>query len=255
MRSVLLSSGDAIKVKAVGDGVNYTDGDYSSEITYTAPEPTKLGDVTLTLKGHTASWEAVESACRYAYQINGGEVVETMLRSVVLSAGDTIRVKAIGDGVDYIDGDYCATVTHATIYDGPINDGPVVLTINALDKLSSATVVSGALEIDDNPRIEENLKNQGNGSYRVYYGQTLTVSIPMLRNGVAMTRAKLALYDELRLWVMIPVDSNYGNIVPSITIGSQVFPASTLTTDGWQELKLNVDQLIADGLGSAETSL
>ncbi len=205
--------------------------------------PTKLGSVALSLKRNVASWDEVAYASRYAYQINDGEVVETTLREVTLQAGDTIKVKAIGEGA-YSDGDFCAPITYnAPLYDGEINDGPVVVTLNALDDLSSATAVAGASKVSF---IDVYAKSQGEASYRAQYTKQVSVEIPMRRNGQPLTREKLALFDEIRLDVYVPGDSTYSGAVPSFAIGSQTF-ASSIMRDGWNELVLDVDTLIEEG--------
>ncbi len=255
LKEVVLEDGDTIKVKAIGDGKNYTDGDYCEEIRYTAPpaeeepKPVKLATPNVTLSGHTASWETIANASRYAYRINDEDVVETTLRSVVLAAGDAIQVKAIGDSENYTDSDYCALVTHNTIYDAPINTGAVALSLNTLDTLSSATAATDGSFAAFRDTV---LKAFGEASYGIQYLKTASVTIPMIRNGAPMTREKLSIYDEIRVWVLVPIDSVYAGIVPTINVGSQTFNASTLK-DGWNELKLNVNTLIAEGFISSIT--
>lgn len=252
LREVLLQNGESIKVKALGDGENYIDGDWSNTVSYTAPEkpaPVKLTTPVVTLSGHTASWEEVDRAHRYAYVINEKEVVETTLTSVLLTAGDTIKVKAIGDGETCIDSNYCETVTHDTIYDAPINDGPVVLTLNTLDTLTSASATTDGNYSAFSDTV---LKAYGEASFGIQYLQNASITIPLYRNGAPMTQEKLAIYDEIRVWALVPIDSTYANIVPTISVGSQKFTPSTLK-DGWNALRLNVNTLIAEGFISSIT--
>ena len=116
--SVQLTDGQSIVVKAVGDGTNYTDGDYSASQTYTAsnppaPQPTKLGTPTVTISADgLASWTAVANASSYVYKINGGAEIPTTSTSVQLTNGQSIVVKAVGDGTNYTDGDYSASQTY-----------------------------------------------------------------------------------------------------------------------------------------------
>ena len=62
-----------IKVKALGDGVTWMDSDWSEELTYdmpvalVAPHPVA--------SGKTVTWESVEGAAGYEYDINGSIVV------------------------------------------------------------------------------------------------------------------------------------------------------------------------------------
>ena len=53
-----------------------------------------------------ASWDEIKHAEGYAYKINDGKAVETDELEVQLSDGDSIRVKALGDGEEYRDSSY-----------------------------------------------------------------------------------------------------------------------------------------------------
>lgn len=59
-----------------------------------------------------ASWQAVENASGYAYKISGGEEQATAALSVTLEDGQSICVKAKGDGVKFEDSEYSASVTY-----------------------------------------------------------------------------------------------------------------------------------------------
>ncbi|MBO5223113.1 MAG: hypothetical protein J6C23_01210 [Clostridia bacterium] len=115
--SLQLTDGQSITVKAIGDGTNYIDGDYSASQTYTAstpaPQPTKLGTPNVTISNTgLASWTAVANASSYVYKINGGAETPTTATSVQLADGQSIVVKAVGDGTNYTDGDYSASKTY-----------------------------------------------------------------------------------------------------------------------------------------------
>lgn len=114
---VQLVDGQNIVVKAVGDGVNYIDSDYSQVVTYSAgnpiPQPTKLSAPSVTISNTgLASWVAVANAVSYEYKINGGNAVPTTATSVQLTNGQNIVVRAIGDGVNYSDSDYSTSKTY-----------------------------------------------------------------------------------------------------------------------------------------------
>ena len=136
-----------------------------------------------------------------------------------------------------------------SIYDGEMNDGPVVLTLNALDTLSSATAVSGASAA---AYLDTYVKAQGEASFQVQYAKKLQVNIPMRRNGEPLTKEKLSIYDEVRLSVFVPADSTYAGIKPTVKIGRKTFKPSDLK-DGWNELSLDVNTLIQDGFTSSIT--
>ncbi len=115
--SLQLANGQSITVKAVGDGTNYTDGDWSNSVTYTestpTPQPVKLGTPVVTVsETGLASWSAVANASGYVYKINGGAETPTTALSLQLANGQSITVKAVGDGTNYTDGDWSNSVTY-----------------------------------------------------------------------------------------------------------------------------------------------
>ncbi|MBO4534343.1 MAG: leucine-rich repeat domain-containing protein [Clostridia bacterium] len=116
--SVNLQDGDSIVVKAVGDGTNYSDSDWSAAQTYTAPqvgpsEPVKLATPVVTISEQgVASWAAIANASGYKFKLNGGAEESTNALSVNLQDGDVIRVKAVGDGESYSDSNWSAAQTY-----------------------------------------------------------------------------------------------------------------------------------------------
>ena len=85
-----------IKVKAIGDGVAWLDSDWSKELEYDmavaleAPIPV--------VSGKTVTWEAVEGASKYEYNINGSLVLTeetTIDLSGYLAERYTITVRAL----------------------------------------------------------------------------------------------------------------------------------------------------------------
>ena len=69
--------------------------------------------VTLSENG-VASWEAVPNAVGYSYVINNNAAINTVNTSVTLSAGDSFKVMAIGDGVTFTNSEYSNIVTYST---------------------------------------------------------------------------------------------------------------------------------------------
>lgn len=111
--SVTLTDGQSIAVKAVGDGVNFTDSGYSEAKTYTKPaQPVKLGTPTVTIDDNgLATWAAVPNASGYMVKIGDTETEQTEL-SKQLTDGQSIQVKAVGDGTTFTTGDYSAVQTY-----------------------------------------------------------------------------------------------------------------------------------------------
>jgi hypothetical protein len=83
-------------------------------IAYPDPLPTlETPSVTISAAG-LASWRAVANATGYKYIIQGTESGPVTDRSVQLSEGHSIVVKAIGDGLNYSDSEYSAVATYTT---------------------------------------------------------------------------------------------------------------------------------------------
>ncbi|MDE5562372.1 MAG: hypothetical protein K2J01_02360 [Clostridiales bacterium] len=128
-RTVLLENNQSIAVKAKGDGVSYSDSEWSDAKTYKAPAGNLPAPENLTVQIQgtdsgkvVVSWDAVAGANGYKYSINGPEqnaaIVEENSVTVDLSAIDATKldntwvfqVKAIGEDSEAIanDGDYSA---------------------------------------------------------------------------------------------------------------------------------------------------
>ncbi len=135
--SVQLTNGQSIQVKAVGDGTNYTDSVYSSAQTYTAHQgtvtPTALSVPVVTVDNNgIASWSAIDNASGYKYKIdNGAEQTATAL-SVQLTNGQSIQVKAVGDGANYTDSIYSAAKSY-TVQQGAVTPAALSVPVVTVD--------------------------------------------------------------------------------------------------------------------------
>ena len=78
------------------------------------PEPTLILNtpVVKVNKSGVASWDEVENAIKYIYVINDGEEIETSSLSITLNANDTIKVKAVADGIGYADSNFSTEVKY-----------------------------------------------------------------------------------------------------------------------------------------------
>ena len=113
--SVTLTDGQTITVKAVGNGTEYLDSAWSNAVTYTAPvtpDPVTLDAPVVTIDGAVASWEAIQNASGYVYTLNGGAEQTASELSITLSDGDTLVVKAVGNGTEYLDSAWSNAVTY-----------------------------------------------------------------------------------------------------------------------------------------------
>ena len=113
-----LTDGQTFKVRAVGDGTNYSTSDWSNSVTYNAPnppptEPTELSAPVVSIdEGGLATWNVVANASSYKYKINNGTEQSTTLTSIQLTDGDSIVVKAVGNGTEYTDSAYSESKTY-----------------------------------------------------------------------------------------------------------------------------------------------
>lgn len=116
-----------VKVKAVApEGDEFIDSDWATvSVTIEAAELAPLATPQLTIADQTEtsfiiSWAAIEGAVSYAYTLNDGSETTTEELSVEfteLTAGDyTVRVKAVADGVEYLDSEWAEiTVSIITV--------------------------------------------------------------------------------------------------------------------------------------------
>lgn len=128
----------------------------SCELTFGGGNPSsgtqsvKLATPQVTVTGGgIATWNAVEHAVGYVYLIGDEAEQETTARSVTLNAGESIRVKAKGNG-NYLDSDYSAAVTYSPDEGTPDEETRVlplptpVITLGN-DGVASWEAISGAV--------------------------------------------------------------------------------------------------------------
>ena len=130
LTSKILSNGQTIKVRAVGDGIDFKTSDWSNSVTYTENalppdnQPTKLSTPVVSISSTgLASWSVVPNAVSYIYKINGGTEIATGVTAVQLTNGQSIVVKAVGDGTTYLDSDYSTSITYT---EGSVTPPPPV---------------------------------------------------------------------------------------------------------------------------------
>ncbi len=119
-RTFQLADNQSFKVKACSDSDEYSDSDYSQLKTYVnGVVLTQLTVPQLSVNtAGVASWNVVADAQYYVYVIDNGAEVKTTERSVTLTDGQTIKVKAGSDVSNCKDSDYSQSVTY-TAYVGP----------------------------------------------------------------------------------------------------------------------------------------
>jgi len=82
--------------------------------------PTKLSAPVVTLEGNVAKWEANENADKFEISLDGNlSYVENILTSKALEKGQSLKVRAVGDGVNYATSDWSNVVTYNGDADTP----------------------------------------------------------------------------------------------------------------------------------------
>lgn len=76
-------------------------------------EPIKLDTPVVTLNNDTATWEKIENVDKYEISINGNlSYVDNSITSKKLTSGDNFKVRAIGDGNNYLTSDWSNVVVY-----------------------------------------------------------------------------------------------------------------------------------------------
>ena len=137
-RSVTLNVGDTIRVKATSSDEAMFDGEWTEE-TYTPTESSQLATPVVTINAAgRASWARVPNATGYICKINGVEQARQNPTFKVISAGDTIQVKAVGDGENFTDSAWSVVQKHMVVLATP------VVEINTATGVASWASIEGA---------------------------------------------------------------------------------------------------------------
>ena len=159
---VTLNINDSIQVKAKGNNETTLDSAWSAAVMYT---PTVLKRPTVSLNENMASWSEVAGASGYEYRINGGEAQTAANMSVELTHGQTIEVRAIGDGINYISSSWSIAQTY--------NEGAWgTPTVELNNNVASWTAIGGAKYVYS---INGEEKETTETSVALTHGQTLKV--------------------------------------------------------------------------------
>jgi hypothetical protein len=120
-----------IKVKAIGDGMAFTDSGWSDTLPYVKQGSTQLATPSnLRINGNALMWNNVNNASAYLIDIDGTEypvISSGYLLSALPSPGTyTIKIKATGNGTTFSDSGWSSTITYtaeAGLLYTLINDG------------------------------------------------------------------------------------------------------------------------------------
>lgn len=119
---VELFEGNSITVMAIGDGINYSDSEWSERVTYISDEPTipKLARPVISISDTgLVTWEPIPNAVKYdCWILEFNDMFPTGIASqkattdtfIQILDGQSIWVVAIGDGINYLDSDWSETL-------------------------------------------------------------------------------------------------------------------------------------------------
>ena len=108
---ILLTTLLASTLVMTGCGKNNNSGNNNNNSQQQQVVTLAIPVVTVNQETGLASWEAVANASGYIYKLNGKEQL-TLKTSIQLNNGDTLQVKAAGDGKSYLHSEYSTEVTY-----------------------------------------------------------------------------------------------------------------------------------------------
>ena len=183
--SVSLRPGELIKVRALGDGKEYSASEWSSPLKYTIRLSVPIVSVA---RDGRAEWSAVFGAVMYECNIDGN-VTLTEECFTNISYGQSLSVRAIGDGDAYLDGEWSAAKT----LDAPVPEFMYIkASLEDPTKANKGTrdliadeylgVIDAYLENEDN-HFSKPLPEQGSHSLHVEPTDVICIEIWLLDIG------------------------------------------------------------------------
>ncbi len=134
------------------------------------PTAEKLSAPVVTLNGNTASWDADGNADRFEISVDGSlSFIENTVTSKTLTEGQTFKIRAIGNAVNYTTSDWSNVVTYTSSPSNPAAEklsAPVVTLDGALASWSAVAnaekyeiSISGTLSYLENTVTSKTLAN------------------------------------------------------------------------------------------------
>ncbi len=104
VKGITIIPGESICVRALGDGVEYLDSEWSAPIKNENPQtlPKPVLETTTIGNQIIISWERDARATSYKIRINGGDEQEISENQYMITINDTFRLQAVGDGERYL---------------------------------------------------------------------------------------------------------------------------------------------------------
>lgn len=106
--AIRLISGETISVKALGDGQDYLDSDWSDGVSFTTTVKLSKPKLTTTKIGNQVliSWERDANATSYMYRLNDGAETPIDATQYLINVGDIFRLRAVGDDEAFLNSDW-----------------------------------------------------------------------------------------------------------------------------------------------------
>lgn len=106
--AIRLISGESVSVKAIGDREKYLDSDWSEAASFKTTTKLQKPKLSITKIGNQVlvSWEKDVNATSYMYRLNSGAETPIEGTQYLINAGDTFRLRAVGDGEAFLSSDW-----------------------------------------------------------------------------------------------------------------------------------------------------
>lgn len=248
-----------VTVYAKGNGKTIFNGDTAS---IRFDSRTILENVTgITVSGNVLSWSAVTGAVGYVVRINGAESEVFDATSYIITTKGYLEteVKAVGDGVATVDGEY----TLACTGDFFLEDGYLANYINGYEKLMDTVVPSVVVEFIEKGEFSSEYK-QGEGVavtvVDLWNGGTCTAFRIRFANDISGKGGKYVLKYKVTTTEGNPVSFGQFRVIDADGKG-WMYEKLDVTFDGsWQYLTLDITDTAKNGLvyvfnGSSSSSI
>lgn len=151
-----------VRVRAIGDGVKYKTSNWTSYVTL-EKDLIALETPILSVSDGSAVWTTVVGAAGYEIDVNGNIVrLDPTVLTYKLSALDTVRVRALGDGITYGNSQWTAKISlsgevhsHTDADNNNLCDGCGTSVIVVVDLYAINDLHGKFCDTDNQPGVDE----------------------------------------------------------------------------------------------------
>lgn len=106
-----LSNGESIRVRAIGDGVEYSDSEWSETKSFIISQ-LDIPKVVINKATGLATWQSIGNALSYNVRIDGTTVYNISDTQYQLINGQSIEVQAVGDNIKWLNSEWTSQQIH-----------------------------------------------------------------------------------------------------------------------------------------------